>query len=792
MRRTFVRAGALAAVATAAFIGAGTAGAADFTLKYALFGASQQQLGGNALDPAKASFRAQFQVLYMTCANLYANPDVDLQGSGRAVPEVSDGPPDISNGDRTYTFTLKTSYRFSDGSPVTPSAYATEIERVKTNPVFAKYAADMTAVPNDPASTLTITLTAPRPDLLDRLAMPLFCPVPPNTGSSPSLPLPASGPYMVSPTTTAGSTVTLVRNPNYAGNRPRNASTIEVVDASPNSTSFDTNGYDAADNLSDFSAVTGSSRYLARPSNQLNYLALNTTRVLTDPELRLAVNYAVDRGALAGAGETPWSQYLTPAMPGFTFNQVFPLSPDTAAASARVAASSAPNKSLTIYCRAAQPPRLPESSFDCANRAPAIKSSLEAVGFGPVGITPQGNLFEAVSSPSGWDIAYLGWVADYVDPANTIVPLFHRDNRPAGTPPSGTNYSFWDSNTSMDGDGVTWTQRMNNALTSPAPDRYDAFGQLATELAGPAPIAALSHGNWRYYFSSRVACQKINTAYGLTLGSVCIPDVQTTSTAGVPVSSGTTTSSSDPVATSVTTPSGGAVTISETAASNEPTPSGYSFFGQQVIIEAPQATQDAPLILKFSLDSSLLAGADPLASSGADPNAVQLFRNGSRVDDCTTASGAYPDPCVVRPATQNGTGWDLTVRTSHASNWNMGRRFDASFGGFLAPVAALPAFNTVKAKAGGGVPVKFKLGSDLGLSIFQAGYPKSVAVTCPGSQPVVAATPTPASGGLAYDASIGQYTYTWKTDKAFAGKCRQLILRFANGFEAPANFQFTK
>jgi hypothetical protein len=114
-----------------------------------------------------------------------------------------------------------------------------------------------------------------------------------------------------------------------------------------------------------------------------------------------------------------------------------------------------------------------------------------------------------------------------------------------------------------------------------------------------------------------------------------------------------------------------------------------------------------------------------------------------------------------------------------------------SFTGFFAPVNNLPVVNTVK--AGSSVPVKFSLKMNLGLSIFKAGYPKSQVIGCSSGAPQdpVEQTLTAGSSSLAYDATADQYTYVWKTDKAWpAGSCRQLILRFTDGTEQRATFKF--
>ena len=116
-----------------------------------------------------------------------------------------------------------------------------------------------------------------------------------------------------------------------------------------------------------------------------------------------------------------------------------------------------------------------------------------------------------------------------------------------------------------------------------------------------------------------------------------------------------------------------------------------------------------------------------------------------------------------------------------------------SFAGFFPPVGNLPAVNVVK--AGQAVPVKFSLGGDRGLDIFAAGYPVSQVVTCTGGPGVggVIATVTAGTSALQYDSTNEQYTYVWKTDRAWANTCRLLILGFNDGSRpngATARFQF--
>lgn len=114
-----------------------------------------------------------------------------------------------------------------------------------------------------------------------------------------------------------------------------------------------------------------------------------------------------------------------------------------------------------------------------------------------------------------------------------------------------------------------------------------------------------------------------------------------------------------------------------------------------------------------------------------------------------------------------------------------------NFTGFFQPVDNAPTVNT--AKAGQGIPLKFSLGGDQGLNIFAAGYPKIEFTACTSS--TVDAVETTVSAGnssLSYDAATDQYTYTWKTEKSWAGKCGTLSILFNDGTTQTALFKFTK
>lgn len=113
-----------------------------------------------------------------------------------------------------------------------------------------------------------------------------------------------------------------------------------------------------------------------------------------------------------------------------------------------------------------------------------------------------------------------------------------------------------------------------------------------------------------------------------------------------------------------------------------------------------------------------------------------------------------------------------------------------NFTGFFQPVDNSPVLNAVK--GGSGVPVKFSLAGNQGLDIFLSGYPISRQIACDSNVPLDDIEQTVTTGGssLSYDATTDQYSYVWKTDKAWTGTCRQLVVILKDGSIHTANFKF--
>ena len=188
------------------------------------------------------------------------------------------------------------------------------------------------------------------------------------------------------------------------------------------------------------------------------------------------------------------------------------------------------------------------------------------------------------------------------------------------------------------------------------------------------------------------------------------------------------------------------------------------------------------------------AGSVELTATGVDPEGTavtfdwDLDGNGTFE---TPGQNVTFTPVATAPATVT-----VTVRVTDAAGTFATDQATVSvtyrFTGFSQPVDNLPTVNTVK--AGQAIPVKFGLTGDHGLDIFAPGYPKIELIPCPSGQPdPIEATATAGNSALSYSTTADQYTYVWKTEKAWAGKCGTLQVMLNDGTTPySASFQFTK
>ena len=300
----------------------------------------------DSVDPAIAYGTTSWMFEYATAAKLYNYSET---GNGVLVPEVAKRLTVFRNG-RVYQFFLRRGYRFSDGTAVTARSFAYAIQRAQNRRLGSpandfisdKNGVDIVGVQAN-GLKLTIRLARPAPELTAILAMPFF------QAASSKLPLtqevvrvnrvgdlPTAGPYAWS-FNDPNHQANLVRNRYYRGPRSHHLAGVEfdmrlnVNDCFQRTVSGDLDlGCVPPAEVQNVAAAYGVSRtrrvktgrFWVKPTSCSNLVLINQIRDLfrDNASLRKAVNWAVDRTAVAGAyppyGAAPWTHLLAPGVPG--------------------------------------------------------------------------------------------------------------------------------------------------------------------------------------------------------------------------------------------------------------------------------------------------------------------------------------------------------------------------------------------------------------------------------------------------------------------------------------------
>ena len=360
----------------------------------------------NTIDPAFANLAV---ALEPACGMLMRYPDKPPPAGVRVAPDLAEAEPVVSRDGKTYTFTIREDARFSDGKPVTARAFVHALERI-LNPAMDSFRADefrdivgarkliagkATTLAGAVAKgkKLTLRLSRPVPDYLARMAD--LCVVPASLPADPEgakAPLPSAAPYYVAEYV-PGERLVLERNRFYRGERAHHVDRF-VADLRLDTSAVDKVASGTFDYVYPFGAFVAQradelsrryglnkSQFFVAPGNGLRVFLLNSSQPLfrKNPKLRQAVNYAVDRRALAReAGvvtggvfvEPPTDQYLLPHFAGYR---------NTVSTRSRAPTCAQPASSPRASHAAEGCPLHIDLSGDAA-RAEILKRNLKAIG----------------------------------------------------------------------------------------------------------------------------------------------------------------------------------------------------------------------------------------------------------------------------------------------------------------------------------------------------------------------------------------------------------------------------
>lgn len=323
--------------------------------------------------PGIRDWPAEQQLKEATCAGLLRYRPAPAPIRWRLVPEVAAALPAISRGARTFTFRIRSGFRFSPPSNqrLTARTFKYTIERALSpnlgvQATAMELASDIVgarayrarAAPHISGisargHTLAVTLTRAAPDFPDRLTMAQFCPVPIGTPIAATgdhdEPIPSAGPYYLI-ANGGGSLAVIRRNPNYHGARPGTIDGVVFREEVPFARTVAHVESGNADYVAEpgpalhpgsavatrfGAAASAGRRYFRTAMPATDELVFDTEHgPLRDVRLRRAVNFALDRPALAAVfGDAATDRYLPPMTPGARDGHVYPLGkPDLARA----------------------------------------------------------------------------------------------------------------------------------------------------------------------------------------------------------------------------------------------------------------------------------------------------------------------------------------------------------------------------------------------------------------------------------------------------------------------------
>ncbi|TZE82874.1 peptide ABC transporter substrate-binding protein [Calorimonas adulescens] len=438
-----------------------------------------------SVDPAKNTAIDGGTVIYHVFEGL-----TRLDKNNKAEPAVAEKW-DVSSDGLTYTFHLRDGVKWSDGKPVTAkdfeyawkrvlnpdtgSEYAYQLYYIKNGEKYNKgeaKAEDVGVVAKDD-KTLELTLESPTPYILELLAFFTYMPVrqdivekdPDGWAQNPETYI-GNGAFVMKEWNHNDSIV-FEKNPNYwdAGRiKPDKLTFVMINDASTELAAFDNNQIDFGDNppANDFPRLREDGVLHIDPSLATYGYVFNTKKAPFDnPKVRKAFSLAIDRKAIVETppqvGQKPAGGWVPPGLPDADatkdFREIGGDYYDVNKASVEEAQK--------LLAEAGYPggKGLPEITllYNTSEGHKQIAEMLQEMWKKNLGVevklaNEEWQVFLDDRANGNYQIARLGWFADYIDPM-TFLDMF--------TTGSGNNDSGW-SNKEYD-DLIDKAKRTTNA-----------------------------------------------------------------------------------------------------------------------------------------------------------------------------------------------------------------------------------------------------------------------------------------------------------------------------------------
>jgi peptide/nickel transport system substrate-binding protein len=445
----------------------------------------------------------------------------------KVIPGLAESLPKLTNGDKTYTLTLRKGLKYSDGSPVKVCDAKFAIQRIfdtnsKGAPLYTDIvgaedyqsgkANDISGIKcNDQTGQVSYTLTAPEGSFDNKLGLQFSAPVPQDSPPKydPSHPIPATGAYYFT-NIDSGKSWTEERNPEWAKNNAKilpdlpsghvdKITSTVVKNYSSATTDVEQNKADALTDPPPTDRLPGvlnqySDRLKKWNTVSTYYFGFNSLKPpFDDLKVRQAVNYAVDPTAierLYGGLMSPTQQVLPPDMPGYQKIELYPH--DMAKAQALIKQANPSDKNVTVWADDEDPqPKV----------GAYMQDILKQLGFNAKLKVINGDIYFDVIGKKATpdvDIVWNDWFQDYPHPDDFFNPLLNGNNIAAS---ANLNIYFDDPSVNK-----KIEQLVQQPLNSATEAQYAALDKQVMEQAAWVP-----YGNrtWTTFTSDRVSQDSI-------------------------------------------------------------------------------------------------------------------------------------------------------------------------------------------------------------------------------------------------------------------------------------------
>ncbi|MFI6790932.1 ABC transporter substrate-binding protein [Nonomuraea sp. NPDC050383] len=501
------------------------------------------------LDPARGwdgGVNNFYRLIYRGLTTFGAGPGTE---GTKVVPDLATSTGTPSDGNKTWTFTLKDDIFFEDGKPITSEAVKFGFERAwdpeaGIGSPYAKLlidapkdykgpyvSGDLDTIETPDPKTVVFHLKKPFADFASALVQPNFVPFPKGTGAAAAFdakPI-ASGPYKVE-SYQRGSKLKLVRNPHWK------AATDTVRAAKPDAFefSFGIDGATIDERMlagqgADASAIAGAiqpatvariqdPRYKARTLSGYmgctTYMSLNTTKKpLDDVRVRQAINYAINKdNVVAGDGGTTLATkggaIQPPTIVGRLDYDPYPTDP---AKAKQLLAEAGQDKGFDLTLDVRPVPRQ-------QGMAVAIQESLKPLGVNvKINNMDTSTFYEVIGTPARQhDAALTGWCPDWSSGATFLPPLFDGRNI----------FDKGNSNLAQIDDEAINKKIDEIAAMTDVSAANAAYGELDKQIMEKAPIVPLLYEKNVTVIGENIAGAYLNDSYsaGIDLVSVGLKD----------------------------------------------------------------------------------------------------------------------------------------------------------------------------------------------------------------------------------------------------------------------------